>query len=84
MGEGVIEEDHIAQPYALSAAHRRAVAKRGRRLEEPQLRLEELLLVALGGARPEDVAAVARRVGRQGVDHTLPGLELPIFGSPEG
>src|SRR5215211_3487029 len=81
---GVLEEDHVAYAHTLGAAHRRAVAKRGRRFEETQLRLKELLLIALGSARPKDVAAIAGCVWRQGVDHALPGLKLPVVGAAEG
>jgi hypothetical protein len=41
------------------------VPERGRRLEEPQLRLEVLLAVFFGLARPaEDIARIKEHLGR--------------------
>src|SRR5215207_8533276 len=80
---GVLEEDHVPILFAGGAAFLHDVPQGGRRLEEPQLRLEVFLAVLLGLARPEDVARIEEHLGRQGIDATLPDLQLPVCGGPE-
>src|SRR5215207_122559 len=79
----VLEEDQVAVLFAGRAALLHDVPERGRRLEEPQLRLEVLLAVFLGLARPEGVARVEEHLGWQGIDTVLPYLELPVGGCSE-